>query len=133
MTRVYIKNLIHSKKYLLKEYKKISEFEPFLTGKNHFLRRSFYLAKLFSSTDILSEMPRTSMPCKNCGELLRIWPSDMGPNFFKCNENDCWSNSVLILNNGTNRFNCYTCDIDICRECAKGASINYIDNQGERG
>ena len=128
---------------------------------------------LLSFVDVLSEMPRTSLPCEDCGELLRIWPSNMGPSWFKCCDPDCWSKGALINNNGayhsfflpfsyifkhitarmslnfglefyhhhpvdknmylevywlnytfivfplsgTNRFNCFTCDRDTCREC----------------
>ena len=69
------------------------------------------------SIDVLSEMPRTSLPCDKCGELLRIWPSNMGPPYFRCKDTNCWSKGALIQNNGTNRFNCFTCDLDTCREC----------------
>ena len=128
---------------------------------------------LLPFVDVLSEMPRTSLPCEDCGELLRIWPSNMGPSWFKCCDPDCWSKGALINNNGayhfffflsyfqahhwtyvtefwpwsltspftillikiwsriywlnytfivfplsgTNRFNCFTCDRDTCREC----------------
>ena len=68
-------------------------------------------------------MPRTSLPCNQCGELLRIWPSDMGPTFFKCKEEKCWSKGEFVLNNGTNRFNCFACDLDTCRECGKDATM----------
>ena len=73
--------------------------------------------RICSLLDVLSEMPRTSLPCDNCGELLRIWPGNLGPSFFKCCDPDCWSKGATIHNNGTNRFNCFTCDMDLCREC----------------
>ena len=74
-------------------------------------------------------MPRTSLPCNQCGELLRIWPPNMGPNYFRCHEIQCWSKGVLIYNNGTNRFNCFTCDLDRCRECGKDATM--ADTKGQ--
>ena len=89
--------------------------------------RSYCAVKSKEHRDILSEMPRTSLPCDNCGELLRIWPSNMGPPYFRCKESSCWSKAALIQNNGTNRFNCFTCDLDTCRECGNAEMADSKD------
>ena len=94
--------------------KKVSSSEWVKEETGH---RSYCAVKSKEHRDVLSEMPRTSLPCDNCGELLRIWPSNMGPPYFRCKESSCWSKAALIQNNGTNRFNCFTCDLDTCREC----------------
>lgn len=62
-------------------------------------------------------MPRSDVPCKHCGELLRIWPCNIGNPFFTCKEPGCPSNGEQIRNNSANRFNCFICDFDMCRRC----------------
>lgn len=92
-----VKSKEHRGLFSIRHFRWKSQFSPFL--------------------DVLSEMPRTSLPCDNCGELLRIWPSNMGPVQFRCSDDECWSKGDIIHNDGTNRFNCFTCDLDLCREC----------------
>ena len=90
----------------------------------------FYVSILLLA-DLLSELPRTSLPCEQCGELMRIWPMNLGPQWFRCKETQCSAGDSLIRNNGTNRFNCFTCDLDICRECGDCAEMADIKEISE--
>ncbi|XP_040580080.1 uncharacterized protein [Lepeophtheirus salmonis] len=58
-------------------------------------------------------------PCPKCGKYLRQWPEKLVTPF-KCDGGSKCPNSGLLLpNTGDNRFNCFTCNYDLCHDCIK--------------
>lgn len=68
--------------------------------------------------DLIVELPRVNITCRKCTCNLRIWPATLGSNF-TCDQPHCINEGFEIVNNGTNRLNCYVCDFDMCSDCAK--------------
>ena len=54
--------------------------------------------------------------CPKCGSRLKQWPS-RGPEFY-CEGVGC-TRVGGIDNNGSNRFNCFICDYDLCLQCVR--------------
>jgi len=70
------------------------------------------------NADKLESMKKTEVAkCKQCRELLRLWPQ-MGAEFYCDNNYSCQASSGnSIVNSGINRYNCFLCDIDYCLPC----------------
>ena len=70
--------------------------------------------------DLLASMPtpHKALRCQEgCNKRLRLWPARLGPPFV-CSSSDC---PVIgkIQSNGTNRFSCFPCDVNLCDSCAR--------------
>ena len=53
--------------------------------------------------------------CPKCRARLRLWPANHGPPF-TCSSSNC---PIVgrIKSSGQNRFNCFTCNFDLCESC----------------
>ena len=83
---------------------------------------------------VIETMPIVyDIKCPGCTRKLRLWPNLGDP--FKCDEGpDCLSTMVGpyapgdIQNDGTNRFNCFRCDYDLCRSCVRNKMMGVSTN-----
>lgn len=65
---------------------------------------------------VLNKMPETVVKCPQCKKPLRKWKSKnkyicKGEKCLRCNEKE------IDNANGNNRYNCFQCDFDLCRNC----------------
>lgn len=59
----------------------------------------------------------TNVQCPQCFGYLIQWP-DKGAHF-TCHGSGCLFKGDSIVNTGSNRFNCFLCDYDLCFACVK--------------
>jgi len=61
----------------------------------------------------------SSVRCGGCQGKLRVWP-DQGPAFY-CDSVSppCKNTGQQLPSYGGNRYNCFLCDYDLCKECVK--------------
>ncbi|TRY76466.1 hypothetical protein TCAL_14022, partial [Tigriopus californicus] len=78
--------------------------------------------------------PFPAARCPICYHPFKLWPNKLGPPEFLCSSNkQCTEidtdgkTKKPLLSNGTNRYNCFNCDFDLCVDCI----LNGSNSQGE--
>ena len=57
--------------------------------------------------------------CPKCDEQMRLWPPRLGREF-TCDGKSCpMAYGAPIRSDSADRYNCFECDYDLCRACAK--------------
>ena len=86
----------------------------------------------------LNALPESSVPCSKCMKPLKLWPSNLEPKQFQCESDACptvlkskGSKSTPkapgMLNDGTNMFCCFVCDVRFCSMCVnRMSSTNFL-------
>lgn len=64
---------------------------------------------------LIQNWPKINSKCFRCFKRLIQWPK-IGPHFY-CDGTYCPLNGASIKNTGSNRFNCFICDFDLCLNC----------------
>ena len=69
------------------------------------------------NADILEVMEEAhkNVTCPRCGKCLKLFPAR--GQFFICQGGGCEQGHSSCVNTGTNRFNCFICDYDLCLTC----------------
>ncbi len=62
---------------------------------------------------------QAACPRCNCWELIRVPKRYDGNNKFACKEKHCPSSGQEVANTGSNRYNCFHCNHDLCVNCLR--------------
>jgi len=86
--------------------------------------------------EVISLFPSLpSLVCRHCGGVLRLWPAQVGGPKFRCDSGLplCPVIGQDVDNVGSNRYNCFTCDHDLCQGCVHALASSVLDpNQLEK-
>jgi len=80
------------------------------------------LEKHIEVISLLPSLP--SLVCRHCAGALRLWPAQVGGPQFRCDSGLplCPIGGRDVTNNGSNRYNCFSCDHDLCQGCVRALS-----------